>query len=127
MTLTIPAHPSVGEALAFLDAHCCDAEADELVVDRAMGRLDRAGAARLLEVAARRVRPGGTLVVRDLSLAAAASLAADAAVDGEAVFVDRKSFWTPDQVEARLGPAFRPDTRRVTREGVFEVAYTRVA
>ena len=124
MKLTLRGHPTAGEAVAFLDAHCCRGELAELVVDEAMGRLPKADAARLLAEAAARVAPGGTLVVRDLAVAAAAGLVADGALDGEAVLTDRRSFWTAAAVGRLLPDDFRPGTRRLDG-GAFEATFVR--
>jgi hypothetical protein len=125
MKLTLRGHPTAGEAVAYLDSHCCRGELAELVVDEALSRLPPADAARLLAEAAARVAPGGTLVVRDLAVAAAAAMVAAADLD-EAVLTDRRSFWTAAAVGRHLPGDFIPATRRVSGGG-FEATFMRAA
>lgn len=125
MRLTLTGHPTVGEAVAFLDQHCCRGEATDLLLEEALSRLPRSEAAALLVEAASRVAPGGSLTVRDVGVFAAAGLVADGHLD-EAVLTDRRSFWTPGQAAAALPPYFRLRTTRQV-DGGFVSTFERTA
>ncbi len=124
MKLTLPGHSTFGEAVAFLDRHCCRDEADELLLEEALSRLGRAEGARLLAEAGARVASGGVLTVRDVSVHAAAELVADGQLD-EAALTDRRSFWTAGQAEAAL-PGFRRVSVRQVGGG-FVATFRRVS